>query len=248
VIFFSDIVVVARLVMYYQYISICSGEKSIFEQLKKKNINPDEYIRFYSLRSYDRINKPFVEEIMARNAGFKPRNVPIPPRFKPEEKRQQLPPTPPAGFIRPEQRNEPFHFRLPSNNEAHVATMTNTPHVMNDGQNYQPPAEMDEQQEIHDYVSEELYIHAKLLIADDNIVIMGSANLNDRSQCGDRDSEVALIVEDNDFIQSKMNNKPVKHLFFLFFFQLLFIFVYFSIKLAVLLLLSDVNYGRNTWG
>ncbi|KAI8886590.1 phospholipase D/nuclease [Backusella circina FSU 941] len=210
----------ARLVMYYQYISICSGEKSIFEQLKKKNINPDAYIRFYSLRSYDRINKPFVEEIMARNAGFKPKDVPIPPRHKAGEKREQLPPTPPAGFIRPEQRNEPFHLRMPSNNEAYVATMSIAPDAMNNGQsvqrepwvndqqNYQPRTEMDEQQEIHDYVTEELYIHAKLLIADDSIVIMGSANLNDRSQCGDRDSEVALIVEDNDFIQSKMNNKP----------------------------------------
>jgi phospholipase D1/2 len=43
--------------MYYQYISIGSGEKSILEKLKKAGINPDDYIRFYSLRSYDRINR-----------------------------------------------------------------------------------------------------------------------------------------------------------------------------------------------
>lgn len=43
----------------------------------------------------------------------------------------------------------------------------------------------------------------------DRLVIMGSANLNDRSQCGDRDSEIALLVEDQDFIPSQMNGHPV---------------------------------------
>lgn len=44
---------------------------------------------------------------------------------------------------------------------------------------------------------------------------MGSANLNDRSQCGDRDSEIALIVEDKDTIPSKMNGEYVSFFFFL---------------------------------
>lgn len=39
---------------------------------------------------------------------------------------------------------------------------------------------------------------------------MGSCNLNDRSQCGDRDSEIALIVEDKDTIPSQMNGKYVR--------------------------------------
>lgn len=38
---------------------------------------------------------------------------------------------------------------------------------------------------------------------------MGSCNLNDRSQCGDRDSEIALLVEDKATIPSQMNGKPV---------------------------------------
>lgn len=38
---------------------------------------------------------------------------------------------------------------------------------------------------------------------------MGSANLNDRSQCGDRDSEIALLVEDQDMIPSRMNGRYV---------------------------------------
>ena len=35
------------------------------------------------------------------------------------------------------------------------------------------------------------------MIVDDNLVICGSANINDRSLSGKRDSEVALIVKVN---------------------------------------------------
>ncbi|KAK7904459.1 hypothetical protein WMY93_017066 [Mugilogobius chulae] len=42
-------------------------------------------------------------------------------------------------------------------------------------------------------VTELIYVHSKMLIADDNTVIIGSANINDRSMLGKRDSEVAVI-------------------------------------------------------
>lgn len=38
------------------------------------------------------------------------------------------------------------------------------------------------------------YIHSKMLIVDDRIAIIGSANVNDRSMCGDRDSEICVCV------------------------------------------------------
>ncbi len=38
------------------------------------------------------------------------------------------------------------------------------------------------------------YIHSKMLIVDDKIAIIGSANVNDRSLCGDRDSEICVCV------------------------------------------------------
>jgi phosphatidylserine/phosphatidylglycerophosphate/cardiolipin synthase-like enzyme len=44
-------------------------------------------------------------------------------------------------------------------------------------------------------VTELIYVHSKLLIADDRLVICGSANINDRSMLGKRDSEVAVIIE-----------------------------------------------------
>jgi phospholipase D1/2 len=48
----------------------------------------------------------------------------------------------------------------------------------------------------------------QVLIADDRIVICGSANLNDRSQLGTHDSEIAIVVEDQTPIQSSMNGRP----------------------------------------
>eukprot|EP00928_Gymnodinium_smaydae_P014982 TRINITY_DN15499_c0_g2_i1.p1 TRINITY_DN15499_c0_g2~~TRINITY_DN15499_c0_g2_i1.p1 ORF type:complete len:1550 (-),score=357.19 TRINITY_DN15499_c0_g2_i1:72-4721(-) len=45
-------------------------------------------------------------------------------------------------------------------------------------------------------VTEEIYVHSKTMIVDDRHVIIGSANLNDRSLLGMRDSEVCVVVQD----------------------------------------------------
>uniref|UniRef100_A0A4W5MFA0 phospholipase D n=1 Tax=Hucho hucho TaxID=62062 RepID=A0A4W5MFA0_9TELE len=54
-------------------------------------------------------------------------------------------------------------------------------------------------------VTELIYIHSKMLIADDNTVIIGSANINDRSMLGKRDSEVAVIIEDSETVTAVMD-------------------------------------------
>ena len=59
-------------------------------------------------------------------------------------------------------------------------------------------------------VTELVYIHSKLCIADDKIVICGSANINDRSMLGDRDSEVCLYIKDKEFNEGKMNGNSHK--------------------------------------
>ncbi|EHB12476.1 Phospholipase D1 [Heterocephalus glaber] len=56
-------------------------------------------------------------------------------------------------------------------------------------------------------VTELIYVHSKLLIADDNTVIIGSANINDRSMLGKRDSEMAVIVQDTEMIPSVMDGQ-----------------------------------------
>lgn len=59
-------------------------------------------------------------------------------------------------------------------------------------------------------VTEQLYIHAKVMVVDDRHAIIGSANINERSMRGDRDSEVAACVFDNDMIESVMAGQPYK--------------------------------------
>ncbi|CAH2247656.1 phospholipase D1 isoform X2 [Pelobates cultripes] len=56
-------------------------------------------------------------------------------------------------------------------------------------------------------VTELIYVHSKLLIADDNTVIIGSANINDRSMMGKRDSEMAIIVQDSETVASVMDGE-----------------------------------------
>lgn len=107
-----------RLIMQCQFRSICRGEASIFGRIRAQGIEPEDYIQFYSLRSWGKIGPT-----------------------------KQL-------------------------------------------------------------VTEQLYIHAKCMIVDDRIAIIGSANINERSMLGSRDSECAAIVRDTDMISSTMNGEP----------------------------------------
>lgn len=107
-----------RLIMQYQYRSICRGESSIFGRLKAIGIEPEDYIQFYSLRQWGRIG---------------PRKA---------------------------------------------------------------------------LVTEQLYIHAKCMVVDDRIALIGSANINERSMLGNRDSECAAVVRDTDMVWSRMNGRP----------------------------------------
>ncbi|KAI9647816.1 Phospholipase D1 [Ciborinia camelliae] len=107
-----------RLIMQCQFRSICRGEGSIFGRLKSQGIDPEEYVQFYSLRTWGRIG----------------------------------------------------------------------------------PKKM--------VVTEQLYIHAKVIIVDDRIALIGSANINERSMLGNRDSEAAAVVRDTDMIWSTMDGKP----------------------------------------
>ncbi|XP_067950671.1 phospholipase D1-like [Watersipora subatra] len=56
-------------------------------------------------------------------------------------------------------------------------------------------------------VTELIYVHSKLMIVDDKKCIIGSANINDRSLAGDRDSEIAVLIQDEFFTDSKMSGQ-----------------------------------------
>ena len=67
----------------------------------------------------------------------------------------------------------------------------------------------------HDVVNgipktEIIYIHSKLMIIDDTYVICGSANINDRSMKGSRDSEFAVLIKEKRVEISRMNKKKFK--------------------------------------
>lgn len=58
--------------------------------------------------------------------------------------------------------------------------------------------------------SSQVYVHSKILIADDCVALIGSANINDRSLLGSRDSEIGVLIEDKEPVNSFMGGKPWK--------------------------------------
>ncbi|KAF8120583.1 phospholipase D [Boletus edulis] len=59
-----------------------------------------------------------------------------------------------------------------------------------------------------DVTTEIVYIHGKICLVDDRLAIIGSANINERSQRGDRDSELAAVIRDTDMIEGRMAGVP----------------------------------------
>ncbi|XP_057957656.1 phospholipase D zeta 1 isoform X3 [Malania oleifera] len=59
-------------------------------------------------------------------------------------------------------------------------------------------------------VTSQVYVHSKMMIVDDRIVLIGSANINDRSLLGSRDSEIGVLIEDQELVDSSMGAKPWK--------------------------------------
>ena len=197
-----------RAIMQFQYNSINRGGHSIMEAIENAGYNPVEYIRFYNLRNYDRINVSASMRNVEQRSGINYKDA----RNEHDEAVEL-----PADIPRRE-------FSKWSNYEAY----TQTTNQMKTDQGLYPgvwdsvsecymlggrdirsvPWENGDVPEIDVFVSEELYVHSKVLIADDRIAIVGSANLNDRSQLGYHDSEIAIIVEDPTPIDSSMNGRP----------------------------------------
>jgi len=139
-----------RLVCHYQYLSISRGGESIFDELTEAGINPEDYIQFFALRTYDKIIPQAVEKAI--------------------------------GTI--------------VNEEGTGGLTTGIEQAF--------PHGLVDEDDTHNYVTEELYIHTKVMIVDDRYVICGSANFNDRSQLGDHDSEIAALIEDTAIVKTRM--------------------------------------------
>lgn len=56
-------------------------------------------------------------------------------------------------------------------------------------------------------VTELIYIHSKCLIIDDNYLLLGSANINDRSMVGHRDTELAMVIHDRHKVSGTLDGQ-----------------------------------------
>jgi phospholipase D1/2 len=233
-----------KTIMAAQYRTINRGGHSIFEEIRRAHLDPNDYIRFYHLRVYDRINAPLNTLIarMEANSGvkFNQAQVALARQWigdsanpdAPTEVTIKLPEPTFAGIVlseKTEVKTEKYQMprsygdavavieRFESGANALVgrrhAAVADTvgQHALQDDTELADEQWLgSEEEERNSYVSELCYIHTKLMIVDDRRVIMGSANLNDRSQKGDGDSEIALVVEDEDFIPSTMDGRPYR--------------------------------------
>lgn len=216
-----------RAIMEFQYDSINRGGHSIYEEIARAGVNPLDYIRFYNLRSYDRINASSVmrEAEQASGVSYQQASEGYDAAHDASRGYQAYRPPPTAeygvyemdGSGAPQQGNRDDYDRYQQEaqkiggrqglgdgrwDSVAECYMLNGEDIRN------VPWEGGNMSEMDAFVSEELYIHSKLLIADDQIVICGSANLNDRSQLGDHDSEIAIIIQDQDYVESTMDGRP----------------------------------------
>lgn len=189
-----------RAIMEFQYFSINRGGNSIMEVVAREGVDPMKYIRFYNLRSYDRINiSSAVSQVEQQSeVSYDEARQDYDQYYAGESQTS-------GSYNRYQEAAQ--HVRgsdMASGRWDSVAEcyMLNGPDIRT------VPWEGDAESEMDAFVSEELYIHSKLLIADDRVVLCGSANMNDRSQLGTHDSEIAMIIEDPVEIQSYMGGRP----------------------------------------
>ncbi|KAI0900153.1 phospholipase D/nuclease [Annulohypoxylon nitens] len=200
----SDGALGTRAIMEFQYDSINRGGHSIIECLQQQGIEDwRRYIGFYNLRNYDRINASATLRRAERESGVEYEDA----RREYEDRVGGYP----YGGGNEDGRYDGSYDRY---QEAARRTDDRTWDTvstcyMDGGPDIRDvPWEGSEEAEMAAFVSEELYIHSKVLIADDRLVICGSANLNDRSQLGTHDSEIAVVIEDPEPVDSMMNGRP----------------------------------------
>ncbi|CAE6488459.1 unnamed protein product [Rhizoctonia solani] len=232
-----------KTIMAAQYRTMNRGGHSIYEEIRRAGYEPRDYIRFYHLRTYDRINSPasFIRE-MEQNSNVTFHQAQVAQArlwigddgYWHQEKVEIRAPEPGAGMdnsglgvtekgkeaqktveavsmpaTAQEAEEIIARFQNGATRRDEAVADTVGQHSLMDRTKLADEQWLGSEQEERDsYVSELLYIHSKVMIVDDRRVIMGSANINDRSQKGDGDSEIALVVEDQDEIESTMNGEP----------------------------------------
>ena len=221
-----------RAIMDYQYKSINRGEHSIFGQIKAQGIDPTNHIFVFNLRSFDRINNTPAMQEQEKKSGVPYKDVQK--AYANEIMGSSVPsstdtdPKDNAGNEEAErladQRRKFESSHIDSNSPVLDQDTISQTAMLNGGKVSEQKWEGDLNAEKVNYVQEELYIHGKLLIVDDRVVICGSSNINDRvcidgecenpklivfqSQLGIHDSELSIVMEDTQKLESTMDGKP----------------------------------------
>lgn len=205
-----------RAIMEFQYNSINRGGHSIMEVIANEGIDPTQYIRFYNLRNYDRINCSASMRDAEKSSGV---------AFGTAQQQYNDAIELPADYASrgDDGQNRAFTMDRQSYEQYQRGTQgtkerqglgsgrwdsVSECYMLGGVDIRSVPWENGNVSEMDAFVSEELYVHSKVLIADDRVVICGSANLNDRSQNGDHDSEIAIVVEDPTPVDSYMDGRP----------------------------------------
>ncbi|KAK1256031.1 hypothetical protein MKX07_008290 [Trichoderma sp. CBMAI-0711] len=189
-----------RAIMEFQYNSISRGGHSIIQKLVAAGIeNPREYIGFYNLRNYDRINTSGTMQQAEYRSGVSYEDA---RRYHDDYVNEERY----GGDDGDSYNYDRYQRQAQSVQDDTLDTVSAA--YMKDGPNIADiPWDGAPEDEFNAFVSEQLYIHSKLLIADDRVVICGSANLNDRSQLGTHDSEIAVVIEGPRNLESYMNGE-----------------------------------------
>lgn len=181
------------------------------ETVAQAGINPVQYIRFFNLRNYDRINSSGAMEAAEQQSGinYNQAQQGFDQRYATstqeagtsEHQKQQFDQFQQASQQIGDHKGLGSSGRWDSVAECYMLGGEDIRNV---------PWEAGNVDELDAFVSEELYVHSKIMIVDDRHVICGSANMNDRSQLGSHDSEIAIVVEDPTEFDSTMAGRPYR--------------------------------------
>ena len=194
----EDAAMGTRAIMDYQYKSIHRGEHSICGQIKAQGIDPTNHIFCFNLRAFDRLNKTQAMIRQEVKSGVKYQDI---QRAEAEEimnegvhgsknpgskgSSKSHPLHDDSGRVEAEKNVDAkrrFEAQREHNQDGEGKTLSSisSTTMLNGGKVSDQAWEGDPEQEKENFVQEELYIHGKVLIADDQVAICGSSNINDR--------------------------------------------------------------------
>ena len=189
----EDAAMGTRAIMDYQYKSIHRGEHSICEQIRAEGVDPTNHIFTFNLRSFDRLNKTQAMVQQEKESGVKYQDV---QRAQAEEIMSEgvhgttddmSSSDEDAGNeqkerMQDQKRKFEAHRGKVGLQDGKSKTADSIAHtsMLNGGTVSDQQWEGDPEQEKENFVQEELYIHGKVCIVDDRVVICGSSNINDR--------------------------------------------------------------------